>query len=73
MERVESLKGDFCIMIGGRPSAPPRPLAVGLLCAAVAFIFYLIRVAEREALKWRDVALLTDLDGDIVLRIALPK
>ena len=33
----------------------------------------MLRVGELEALKWRDFELLTDMGGDIVLRVGLPR
>lgn len=73
IEYVESTQGDLSTRDDDQPSAPPRPIDVGRFCADAIGFCFLLRLGELEALKWGDFELLTDMGGDILLRVELPR
>ena len=71
LEQIGPLQGDLGTSDGTRESNHPPPLQVGLFCAEAIGFFLLLRFGDMGALKRREIALLTDEDGDIVLRVEL--
>ena len=49
------------------------PRTTGIACAALVGFFFLMRVGELECLRWMDVSLSTDSDGDVCLRLEFPR
>ena len=73
--RIDSLQNDMGTGAGDLLSTPLRSLSIGVFCDASMGFPSLLRVGvcESESPRWYDAALLTDQDGDTVLRIELPR
>ena len=52
---------------------PEDHQSIGISCAATVGFFFLLRVSELEKLRWIDVSLFIDQDGDACLRLTLPQ
>ena len=50
-----------------------NPQSVGVGCASLIGFFSLLRVGGIENLRWADVTLPTDCDGELCIRLLLPR
>ena len=49
------------------------PKSAGIACAALVGFFFLLGVGELEGLRWMDASLSADSDGDVCMRLELPR
>ena len=51
----------------------PCLVTAGLFCAAVVGFFFLLRIGEMEQLRWNEVSVFYDDEGDMALNVTIPR
>ena len=52
---------------------PDNPHSIGIACAALVGIFFLLLAGELEGMRWIDASLSIDKGGDACIQLTLPR